>query len=287
MPDDPAMLWCKIGAMAALFLLNVLLSCAHLALVATSDAQLSKLAEDGNKKAKSAMKLLKNPTRFTESVRLWNVLFGFAFTFVTASLLSEEMLSWFLENVWEKALPSPSVTVVAVVAVVAAVLAVAVSTALWLLFSEWLPRRAVASKAQSVAFALFGFLKLMLWLIAPLQWVLAGVADVSSRLFGVDPSAADEQVTEEEIRLLVDVGEEKGVIEGSQKEMINNIFEFDDLTAADIMTPRTDVEAIDAEDGIDEALHASVDNGISRLPVYEEDIDHVVGVLYIKDLLSL
>ena len=283
MPDDPAMLWLCIGVMAVLFLLNLLLSCAHLALVATSDAQLAKLADDGDKKAKAAMKLLKNPTRFSEAMRLWNVLLGFAFALAAVGAVSPTFLcERFLEIVWEKAFPPPPLNVA--VAVVATV-TVLVSAVVWLLFSEWLPRRAVAPKAQAVAFALLGFLKAAVYLITPLQWMMTVAADVLSRLFGVDPSAADEQVTEEEIRLLVDVGEEKGVIEGSQKEMINNIFEFDDLTAADIMTPRTDVEAIDAEDSIDDALHAAVSNGVSRLPVYEEDIDHVIGVLYIKDLL--
>lgn len=92
-------------------------------------------------------------------------------------------------------------------------------------------------------------------------------------------------VTEEDIRELVDAGEEKGVIEESQKDMINNIFEFGDMTVEEIMTPRTEVEALDIEDTVQDALRISVEEGFSRVPVYEEDIDHVVGVLYIKDLL--
>ena len=92
-------------------------------------------------------------------------------------------------------------------------------------------------------------------------------------------------VTEEDILQLVDEGEETGVLEEAQKDMINNIFEFGDNTAEDIMTPRTDVEALDVEDSVFEALAIGVDHGFSRIPVYEEDIDHVVGVLYIKDLL--
>ncbi len=85
--------------------------------------------------------------------------------------------------------------------------------------------------------------------------------------------------------MMVDVGGEKGVIEDTQKEMINNIFEFDDITAEDIMTPRTDVEVIEVDDGIADALLTGVDGGYSRLPVYQDDIDNIVGVLYVKDLL--
>lgn len=93
-------------------------------------------------------------------------------------------------------------------------------------------------------------------------------------------------VTEEDIRELMDVGEEKGVIEGTQKDMINNIFAFGDRTAEDIMTPRTEVAALDAdEDTVQDALRIAVEEGFSRMPVYEEDIDHVIGLLYVKDLL--
>ena len=92
-------------------------------------------------------------------------------------------------------------------------------------------------------------------------------------------------VTEEDIRELVDVGEEKGVIEESQKDMINNIFEFSEMTAEDIMTPRTDVEAVDVEDPLQAALDISIEKGFSRVPVYENDLDHVIGVLHVKDLL--
>ena len=266
--------------MVILFILNTLVSCAQLALVAMSDAQLAKLAEDGDKKAKRALKLTKDPVRFTETVRLCNVLLGFAFCAATFATTYAPLQMW-LENTLDKAVVCPAW----VAGAMAALLTVVGAVIVWLLLGELLPRRIVATKPKEVAFALLGFLRGMLGLIAPLQWLLSCLADVLSRVCGIDPSAMDEQVTEEEIRLLVDVGEEKGVIEVSQKEMINNIFEFDDLTAADIMTPRTDVEAIDADDTVDDALHASVDNGVSRLPVYEEDIDHVIGVLYIKDLL--
>ncbi len=262
--------------MIVLFILNMLVSCAQLALVAMSDAQLTKLAEDGDKKAKRALRLTKDPVRFTETVRLCNVLLGFAFSAAAMMVVYPPLGGW-LTSVMA---PLPILPMI-----IAALLTVIAAVTVWLLLGELLPRRLVAVKSKEIAFGLLGFLRGMLGLVTPLRWLLSCLADVLSRVCGIDPSAMDEQVTEEEIRLLVDVGEEKGVIEVSQKEMINNIFEFDDLTAADIMTPRTDVEAIDADDTVDDALHASVDNGVSRLPVYEEDIDHVIGVLYIKDLL--
>ncbi len=263
--------------MTLFFILNMLVSLAQLALVAVPDGKLARLAEDGNKKAQRAVKLTERSVRFTETVRLINVILGFAFT-ASIVLLVRRPLYGALAS-WLPLLPT---VVLGSMAVLGGVL---LSMLVWLLFTELLPRRFAATHAEPLAFALIGFLTVMIALFAPLQGLLSKIADLLARLFGVDPNAMDDDVTEEEIRLLVDVGEEKGVIEESQKEMINNIFEFDDLTAADIMTPRIDVEAIEIDDSVDEALHAAVDSGVSRLPVYEEDIDHVVGVLCIKDLL--
>lgn len=263
--------------MILFFILNMLVSFAQLALVALNDAQLSKLADDGDKKAKRAQALMDRSVTFTERVRLCNVLLGFAFCAAAFAAVFAPFRAWLCAVMPQVPTLVPSL-IAAAVTVLGAVI-------VWLLFGELLPRRVAFVKSQAIALGMLGYLELMLALVTPLDVLLSGLANGLSRLFGADPAAMDEQVTEEEIRMLVDVGEEKGVIEGSQKEMINNIFEFDDLTAADIMTPRTDVEAIEIEDTVDEALKVSVDNGVSRLPVYEEDIDHVVGVLYIKDLL--
>ncbi len=273
--DDPAMWW-SVFAMTLLFILNLLVSLSSTALVTMNDAQLAKLAEDGNKKAKRAVAMTERATRFTETVRLCNVLFGFGFS-ATALTLCYRPLAAVMKGTTETPFP--------VFELAAAFLTVLAAVVVWLLLSELLPRRIAAAKADTLGLKMIGFLRIVLGVLSPLQWLLTKLADGLSRLFGADPAAIDEEVTEEEIRMLVDVGEEKGVIEGSQKEMINNIFEFDDLSAADLMTPRTDVEAIEINDSVDEALAIATEHGISRLPVYEEDIDHVVGMLYIKDLL--
>jgi len=273
--------------MLAFFIWNTLISFAYLALVACNDAQLTKAAEEGDRRAIRAKKLMDRPVTLTERVRLCNVLCALGFCATALDVvypplrngIDELLYMWFGFrydlSLQGRLLPPTLATLIIVLT----------GTMLWLLFGELLPRRAVLVRTQKIAVHMSGFLAFVLALVAPLEIVLSGIANGLSRLFGADPSEIDGEVTEEEIRLLVDVGEEKGVIEGSQKEMINNIFEFDDLIASDIMTPRTDVEAVEADDTIDDALKASVDNGVSRLPVYEEDIDHVVGVLYIKDLL--
>ena len=154
-----------------------------------------------------------------------------------------------------------------------------------LVFGELVPKRVAMQKAEAISFGVIGVLRAVAVVTRPFVKLLSVSTNLVVRLFGLDPHADEENVTEEEIRMMVDVGGEKGVIEDVQKTMIDNIFEFDDITAEDIMTPRTDVESVEAGDGIEEALRAGVDGGYSRLPVYEEDIDNIIGVLYVKDLL--
>lgn len=148
-----------------------------------------------------------------------------------------------------------------------------------------LPRRIAARHPESVALAFTPIFSVIYTITLPLYGLCAVFTYPFVRIMGIKLFEDSESVTEEDIREMMDVGEEVGAIEGIQKDMVNNIFEFDDITAAEIMTPRIDVAAVDVEAGLIEALKIAVDNGYSRLPVYEEDIDHIIGILYIKDLL--
>jgi putative hemolysin len=141
-------------------------------------------------------------------------------------------------------------------------------------------------KPEKVSFAAVPVLLFVNKVFRPFVKLLSASTNGVVRLFGIDPNEDEEVVTEEEIRMMVDVGQEKGVIEDSQKEMINNIFEFDDMDVADIMTHRTDVDCVDIEDGLAEVVKLSIECGHSRIPVYKEDPDNIIGIVYIKDLLK-
>ncbi len=148
-----------------------------------------------------------------------------------------------------------------------------------------IPRRLVSRHPEKAALVMAPIFSVLYYLAYPLYGLCALFAYPFIRLAGVKLHEDSEAVTEEDIREMMDVGEEIGAIEGIQKDMVNNVFEFDDITAAEIMTPRTDVTAVDVEDALPDVLKLAVENGYSRLPVYEEDIDHIIGILYIKDLL--
>ena len=154
------------------------------------------------------------------------------------------------------------------------------------MLGELVPKRIAMQKYEKISFAIVGLLSFFKALFTPLVRILSFSTNIIVRLFGLDPNANEDQVTEEEIRMLVDAGEEKGVIEESQKEMINNIFEFDDIVAADVMTHRTDVNAVEITDSLTDILPLAIENGHSRIPVYEEDLDDIKGILYVKDLLK-
>lgn len=269
----------QIILLFVLILCNAFFAASEMAIITLNDAKLYKLAEEGHKKAKQVLALTADSSRFLATIQVGVTLAGFLTSATAAQSLSEPLSKWFVGLV-------PAVTpYFGVVQSVSVVVITLLMSYFSLVLGELVPKRIAMQKAELIAFAFIGVLTAVAKVARPFVKILSLSTNGLVRLFGMDPHANEENVTEEEIRMMVDVGEEKGVIEESQKDMINNIFEFDDLTAGEIMTPRTDVAALDVEDSLEEALRVGVDEGYSRLPVYEEDIDHVIGILHIKDLL--
>jgi putative hemolysin len=150
---------------------------------------------------------------------------------------------------------------------------------------ELAPKRIAMQKCEAISFKVVGVLLFVRAITRPFIKVLSVSTNLVVRMLGFDPNASEEVVTEEEIRILVDAGEEKGVIEESQKEMINNIFDFDDIPVSDVMTHRTEIEAVEITDKIEDVVKLSCENGYSRIPVYEETLDKIIGVLYAREYL--
>ena len=155
-----------------------------------------------------------------------------------------------------------------------------------MVLGELVPKRIAMQKYEKISFKVAGILSFVMAIFKPFIKILSVTTNIIVRILGLDPNANEENVTEEEILMLVDAGEEKGVIEESQKEMINNIFEFDDLLASDVMTHRTDIIAVEINDDFSEVISKAMKAGYSRIPVYEEDLDNIKGIIYIKDLLG-
>ena len=154
-----------------------------------------------------------------------------------------------------------------------------------LIFGELVPKRLAMRNSEKIAFGTIGIIRTISIITAPFVKLLTASTNGVSKLFGI--SGTDEEtVTEEEIRMMVDVGEEKGSIKEEERELINNVFEFNDKVVSEIMIHRKDIYAIDINSDIDNILKELDEYKYSRIPVYEENIDNIVGMLFIKDLLA-
>ena len=156
-----------------------------------------------------------------------------------------------------------------------------------LVFGELVPKRLAMQQAEKLSLKVVGPLRLLSAITSPIVKLLTVSTNFFVRLAGGNPYADDEEVTEEEIRMLIDVGEEKGAIDEIEKQFINNVFDFDDKSAADIMTHRTRVAAIPADSCLDDIVELLNTEKYTRIPVYEDSIDNIIGILHVKDLCIL
>lgn len=268
----------QILLLLVLILVNAFFAMSEMAVVSLNDAKIEKMAEDGHKKAKLILKLTKNPTRFLSTIQIGVTLAGFL-TSASAATAFAEMLT----NAITASFDVPE----SIVSPIAVVLITLVMSYFSLVLGELAPKRIGMQVPEKIAFAVAKPLLVISKITAPFVKFLSLSTNGVVRLLGFDPNANEEVVTEEEIRMMVDVGGEKGVIEDTQKEMINNIFEFDDMDAGDIMTHRTDVVAADINDiTLEDFMNLAIEHGRSRIPLYDEDIDNIVGIVYVKDLLK-
>ncbi len=280
MGTDPGSIIFKIVTLFALIFVNAFFSMSEMAIVTLNDNKIDKMASEGNKKAKQIQKLTENTSSFLSTIQIGVTLAGFL-TSATAAQSFAEMLT--------NAICKTSVVNVVPVGVISGFSTVVITLIMSyfsLVLGELVPKKIAMNKPEKMAFMAAPILVFVAKITRPVVKFLALSTNGVLRLIGIDPHADEEVVTEEEIRMMVDVGGEKGVIEDVQIEMINNIFEFDDIDVADIMTHRTDMICIDAEESLHEAVKLSIENGFSRIPVYKEDPDNIIGIVYIKDFLK-
>ena len=270
----------KLVILLVLILVNAFFAMSELAIISLNDNKIDKMAEDGNKKAKKIVKLTENSSKFLSTIQIGVTLAGFL-TSASASTTFASMITDALRGtVVYNALGEGLINGIAVVIVTI------IMSYFSLVLGELVPKKIAMQVPEKISFKIVDILLFFSKLFAPLVKILSVSTNAVVRLLGFNPHADEETVTEEEIRMMVDVGGEKGVIEDVQKEMINNIFEFDDLDAGDIMTHRTDMVAVEVGDDLSEVVDTAVSEGYSRIPVYEDDQDNIIGIVYVKDLLA-
>ena len=271
MPSDP--IWPQLLLQVVLILVNAFFAATEIAVISLNENVLRHQAEDGDKKAAKLLKIVETPTRFLSTIQIGITLAGFLGSAFAADNFAGRIRDWAVASYQLDAGAAAAVNTLSVI------LITIILSFFTLVFGELVPKRIAMQKTDKVARMACGVVSVLAAFMRPIIWLLTVSTNGMLRLLHIAPNAEDDEVSEEEIRMMVDIGEEKGAIESGEKEMIENIFEFNNMTAEDVMIHRTDVVMLWAEDPDEEIVRTIEETGLTRFPVYEEDADDVVGVL--------
>ncbi len=277
---DPGNIIFKLVLLLVLILVNAFFAMSEIAIITLNDTKLKKAAEEGDKKSLSILKLTENPSGFLSTIQIGVTLAGFLTSASASESFSTPLANW----LWNVCTTGTTATP-AWLQSTATVLITIIMSYFSLVLGELTPKRIAMQASEQISYKIVGILLFFKSLFKPVVKLLTVSTNLLVRMLGYDPNASEENVTEEEIRMMVDAGEEKGVIEESQKEMINNIFDFDDVPVLEVMTHRTEMEAVEISDKIEDVVKLGCEKGYSRIPVYEDELDNIKGILYVKDLL--
>ena len=266
----------RLIVLVILIAVNAFFAATEMAFISLNDAKIEKQGKEGNKKAKQIRKMLKEPSRFLATIQIGITFAGFLSSAFAADAFASE-LAPILENIIHLGIETWTNISIIIITIILSYFS--------LVFGELVPKRVAMKNPERIAFGSIGIVRFIYTFTAPFVKFLTWSTNMVSKVFGVT-GADEEVVTEEEIRMMIDVGEEKGSIEENEKELINNVFEFNDKVASEVMIHRKEIYAIDVKSDIADILSDLKEYKYSRIPVYEENIDNIVGMLYIKDLLA-
>jgi putative hemolysin len=264
----------EILIIAFLIGLNAFFVIAEYALIRVRRSRIEQLVEEGNRSAKRVNRLIAQPGRFLATIQIGVTFVGFlAAAFAGASLVDDlERLLAGIPAVGSQA------------NLVALLIVTAILALFTIVFGELLPRAVALAHAETLALILAVPVEILGRVLAPLVWLLTTLTNAIGRLFGIKETH-QETVTAEELMILIERGSEQGVIEAEEQQMIGAVLELGDLRAHEVMVPRIDIKALPAAATLNEIVDAIVSEGHSRIPMYDESIDNVIGILYAKDLI--
>ena len=262
-----------------LIALNAIFACAELAVLSINETKLERMADQGDKRAKRLFRLTREPAKFLATIQVAITLSGFLGSAFAADGFSEPLVDWVLSlgvNVPRSTLDSIAVIIITLIL-----------SYFTLVFGELVPKRVAMKKAETLGLSISGLVSGISIVFKPIVWFLSVSTNAILRLLGIDPNEADEQVNEEEILMMVDAGSEKGAIDEQEKEFIQNVFAFDDLTAEEIAVHRTEVTILWMEDSVEEWAKTIHDSRHTLYPVCQDSADNIIGILNAKDYFRL
>lgn len=257
-----------------LIALNAVFACAEIAVLSFNGAKLEKMAEDGDKRARRLLKLTDEPARFLATIQVAITLSGFLASAFAADNFATLLSDWVIGL----GLKMPAATVHSI----AVILITLILSYFTLVLGELVPKRLAMKKAEQLSLALSGLISFIAKVFSPIVSLLTVSTNALLRLFGIDPEEDEDEGSEEEIRMMVDSSSEKGLIDTEEGEMIQNVFEFDDLTVGEIATHRTEVTFLWSDETDEEWAETIKNNAHSFFPICDESIDNVVGILNSK-----
>lgn len=269
----------QLIVLAILILLNAFFAASEIAFISLNDTKIEKQAKEGNKKAIQIEKMLNTPSKFLATIQIGITLAGFLSSAFASDTFAEKLapvlynwMPFITLGVWK----SISIVIITIIL-----------SFFTLVLGELVPKRLAMKHYEKIAFKTIGIIRVISVIASPFVKFLTFATNSISKLFGVGEND-EETVTEEEIKMMVDEGEEKGTIEEDEKELINNVFEFNDITVSEVMTHRKDIFALDINISNEELLQelSKEEYRYSRIPVYDETIDEIKGILYVKDVLK-
>lgn len=262
-----------------LILLNAVFACAEIAIISINDNKLEKMAASGDKRAARLTRLTEQPARFLATIQIGITLAGFLGSAFAADNFAGSLVNG-LVSLGVK-LPHNTLNAISVVFITL------ILSYITLIFGELVPKRIAMQKAEPLGLAMSGLISFISKAFRPIVWFLTASTNLILCLMGIDPDANDDEVTEEEIRMMVDVGGEKGTIDLEEREFIHNIFDFDNKNAEEVMTHRTEVSLLWLDETDEQWEKTIFESRHSTYPICNNTADDVIGILNTKDYFRL
>ncbi len=270
-------LWPQLLLQVILIALNAFFAATEIAVISLNEAVIRRQAEDGDKKAARLLSIVENSTGFLSTIQIGITLANLLGSAFAADNLAGRLSSFLIERF---ALTGIAVGATHTFSLIAITLVLAYFT---LVFGELVPKRVAMKKSEAVARFSCNMIYILSVVMRPVIWLLTASTNGMLRLLHIDPNQEEDEVSEEGIRMMVDIGEERGAIDSTEKEFIENVFDFSDLTAEDVMVHRTDMVMLWVGDEDAKILRTIQVSGLSRFPVYDQDTDDIIGILSSRD----
>ena len=270
-------IWLMLLLQVMLIALNAIFACAEIAVISVNETRLDNLAEQGNKNAKKLRRLISQPAKFLATIQVAITLSGFLGSAFAADNFSGLIVNWLYYDLGFTVISEAALNTIAVI------LITLILSYFTLVFGELVPKRVAQRKSEELALGIAPSVSVIAKLFAPIVWLLTVSTNGMLRLMGIDPNATEETVSEEDIRMMADAGSKKGLIDEDENELIQNVFEFDDISAGEIATHRTEVVLLWMEETDEEWFNTIRDSRHTMYPICDGSPDNIVGVLNCKD----